>query len=186
MKRQTFTIDQIVLAAMFMGMIVALTLIIRIPIPGSHGYIHLGDSMIFLAVLALGKKNGALAAGIGSALADVIGGYAVYAPVSLVAKALMAYIMGVFIERALARSASAGTGKVRAIMITGMVIGGLVMVASYYAAETVMYGNPVIPLAGAGMNCIQFAVGGVIAFALESALEKTPAGKKFAYSTVRK
>jgi uncharacterized membrane protein len=51
MRRQVFTIDQTVMTAMFMGMIVAMTMIIRIPIPATHGYIHLGDSMIFLAVM---------------------------------------------------------------------------------------------------------------------------------------
>ena len=35
--------------------------------------------MIFLAVLILGKKSGALAAGAGSALGDIIGGYAFWA-----------------------------------------------------------------------------------------------------------
>ena len=50
--------------------------------------------MIFLSVLLLGKKGGALAAGLGSALADVLGGYAAYAPWTLLIKALMAIIMG--------------------------------------------------------------------------------------------
>ena len=183
MRRQVFTIDQTVMTAMFMGMIVAMTMIIRIPIPATHGYIHLGDSMIFLAVMVLGKKNGAIAAGVGSALADIIGGYATYAPITLVVKGLMALVMGAFIERAAAKRDMTPALK-SAIVAAGMVIGGFLMVAGYYGAEVIMYGNPIVPLTGAGMNIIQFAVGAVIAGALEHALEKTPFGRKFAYSAV--
>ena len=185
MKRQTVNVDKTVLTAMFMGMIVAMTMVIRIPIPATQGYIHLGDSMIFLAVLALGKKRGAVAAGVGSALADVIGGYAIYAPVTLVVKALMALIVGAFIEWAVKRGRFAGAGG-KVITLIGMVLGGAVMVAGYYFAEVFMYGNWLVPLSGVGMNCIQFAVGGVIAFALSQALEKTPAGRKFAYAPDKK
>ena len=184
-NKTSLNVSNTVLTALFMGLIVAMTLIIRIPVPATHGYIHLGDSMIFLAVLALGKKNGALAAGIGSALADVIGGYAIYAPITLVVKALMAYIVGVFIERAVKNGRFAGSGG-KAITIIGMALGGVLMVAGYYIAEVFMYGNWLVPLSGVGMNCIQFAVGGAIAFALSQALEKTPAGKNFAYSLGKK
>lgn len=173
------------MTALFMGMIVALTMIIRIPIPATHGYIHLGDSMIFLAVLVLGKKNGAIAAGVGSALADIIGGYAVYAPITLVVKSLMALVVGLFIEQAMKKGRFSGAaGKV--IIAAGMVLGGLLMVAGYYIAEVVMYGNWIVPLSGVGMNILQFAVGAVLAIALDHALEKTPAGQRFAYSLAKK
>ena len=54
--------------------------------------------MIFLSVLLLGKKGGAAASGLGSALADLMGGYAAYAPWTFIIKGAMAFIMGVFIE----------------------------------------------------------------------------------------
>ena len=40
-----------VLTAMMMCMVVVMTMIIRIPIPATQGYIHLGDCMIFFSVL---------------------------------------------------------------------------------------------------------------------------------------
>lgn len=49
---------------------------------------------------ASGQKGGAVAAGLGSALADLLGGYAAYAPWTFLIKALMAFIMGAFIEAA--------------------------------------------------------------------------------------
>lgn len=65
-----------VMTALMMCLVMIATMFIKVPIPFTQGYVHLGDSMIFLAVLILGKKSGALAAGAGSALGDIIGGYA--------------------------------------------------------------------------------------------------------------
>ena len=185
MRRQSLKTDQTIMTALLMGMIVAMTMVVRVPIPATHGYIHLGDSMVFLAVLALGKKNGAVAAGVGSALADILGGFAIYGPITLVVKGLMAYVMGAFIERAVRNGQFSGA-RAKVITIAGMAIGGVLMVAGYYVAEGFMYGNWIVPLSGVGMNCIQFAVGGVIAFAVSHALENTPAGKRFVYSLGKK
>lgn len=167
------------MTALMMGLIMVMTFIIRIPIPATQGYIHLGDCMIFMAVLVLGWKMGAVAAGIGSALADIIGGYAYYAPVTLVVKALMAMAVGLFIEAALKKGMSK-TGM-RVMEIIGMAIGGFVMCAGYYLAEGIMYGNWVTPLLSVPMNILQFAVGMVIASLIAAALYKTSAAKKMAY-----
>ena len=77
MRNNTF---KIVMTALMMCLIMVATMFIRIPIPGTQGYVHLGDAMIFLSVLILGWKYGALAAAFGSMLADIIGGFAMWAP----------------------------------------------------------------------------------------------------------
>ena len=56
------------------------------------------------------------------------------------------------------------------------------MVAGYYAAEGIMYGNFITPMASVPMNILQFVVGAVIATALSRVLAPTPAGKSFAYN----
>ncbi len=82
----------------YTGLMTALVLVatysVRIPIPFTNGYIHLGDCMVFLAPLLLGWKYGALAAGAGSMLADVLGGYFHWAIPTLVIKTIMALIVG--------------------------------------------------------------------------------------------
>jgi len=169
-----------VMTALMMCMIMIMTFLPRIPVPATEGYVHLGDCMIFLAVLILGWKLGAVAAGIGSALADVIGGYGFYAPITLVVKAAMAVVVGLFIKKAL-ESGFEGM-KMRIMEWTGMILGGLVMVAGYYLAESlILYGSFITPLAAIPMNIVQFVVGGVIANILAEALYKTPAKKTFAY-----
>jgi uncharacterized membrane protein len=179
MKRERSKTNKIVMAALMMGLIMVMTFIIRIPIPATHGYIHLGDCMIFLAVLVLGWKYGAVAAGVGSAMADLIGGFAIYAPITLVVKFVMAAAVGLFIERALKKDYS--SAGVTVMEVIGMCIGGFVMVAGYYVAECVMYGNMITPLASVPMNIVQFVVGAVIATAISRALASTPAGRSFAY-----
>ena len=179
MRNRNKSINKMVLTAMMMCMIIVMTIIIRIPIPATQGYIHLGDCMIFFSVLLLGWKWGAVAAGIGSAMADMFAGYVQYIPVSLVVKGLMAVVMGLCIEAAVKRGWEGV--KMRVAEIIGMVTAGAFMVSGYYIAESIMYGSFITPLASVPMNIIQFAVGVVLASALAYALCKTSMRSKFAY-----
>jgi uncharacterized membrane protein len=81
------------------GATAALTIVVRIPIPGTGGYLNFGDVAVIFCGLFLGKKYGAIAGGVGSALADVIGGFFIFAPITLVAKGLEAFLAGLISER---------------------------------------------------------------------------------------
>ena len=74
---------------MFAAAIAVATMFFKVPI--IVGYIHLGDGLIFLSAAVLGPFA-ALAAGIGSALADLSAGYFIYIPVTFCIKAMMALI----------------------------------------------------------------------------------------------
>ena len=140
------------------------TVIFRIPIPMTQGYVHLGDTMIFLGVLLLGKKEGAAAAGLGSALADILGGYAFWAPWTLLIKIAMAYISGFLIEKAeLPKHAGSSRKRELAVLIPSMTAGGLVMCAGYLAAERIMYGSWTIAALSLPWNIGQFVTGIVVA-----------------------
>lgn len=170
---------KIILTGLMMAMIVVATMLLVIPSPTS-GYIHLGDAMIFLSVLILGWKYGAVAAGFGSALADLLLGYAVYAPWTLVIKGLMGAVMGLFILKAMHKQGKVILG-VPVYQLIGMVLAGCVMVAGYYIAEGVIYGNFITAALGIPLNIVQFSVGTVVATILAAALYKTPARKLFTY-----
>jgi uncharacterized membrane protein len=58
------------------------------------GYVNFGDIAIFITAVILGKRAGFLAGSIGSALADIILGYTVYAPATFVIKGLEGLICG--------------------------------------------------------------------------------------------
>ena len=144
---------KVVLTALMMCLIILATMLIKIPIPFTQGYVHLGDAMIFLSVLVLGWKYGAVAAGVGSMLGDIIGGAAAWAPWTLVIKGGMAILMGICLK--------GGDSRLREI--AGMVLAGAFMVAGYYVAEGVMYGNWVVSALGIPWNIGQFTVGMIIA-----------------------
>jgi uncharacterized membrane protein len=92
-------LEQLILTGLLTALITAVTIVIAIPIPFTNGYVHPGDSMIFMAALILGRRRGAFAAGLGSALADVILGYFIWAPFTFVIKGVMAFLTGFIIEK---------------------------------------------------------------------------------------
>ena len=84
-KTKTLTI-----CALFMALITVTTAYVQIPLPLT-GYIHLGDTFMFLAWFFLKKPYAITVAALGSALADVIA-FPIYAPATLVIKAIMALL----------------------------------------------------------------------------------------------
>ncbi len=173
--------NTIVMTAMMMCLILVTTYTFKIPTP-FQGYVHLGDAMIFLAVLVVGKKNGAIAAAFGSALADLMGGYVAFAPWTFVIKGLMALVMGLFIDYMVKRGKkNVKVAGVPLIEIIGMIIAGIVMVLGYGVADAVLAGNIMTGILSMPANCGQFAAGVIIASILAAALYKTPAKRYFTY-----
>ncbi len=182
MSSQRTNLNTLVLMGVLMAMTVVMTMIIRIPVPATQGYIHLGDSMVILSVFILGKGKGALTGGLGAALADILGGYATFAPITFCAKALLALVLGLFMDIVSRPATKKGTGK--ALAVLGAVLGGIVMIAVYYVAEGFMYGSFITPVAEIPMNAIQVGVGAVLAGLLAHALCKTSVGRNFSYNIV--
>ena len=172
--------EKLVMTALFICMIIVTTMFFKIPIPFANGYVHLGDAMIFLAVLILGVRRGAIASAVGSALGDVFGGFAIWAPWTFVIKGVMALIMGFFISALM----KTGAGKKQIhgsfIQIAGMFMAGAWMTLGYFIAEWIIY-NWMMAIIGIPWNIGQFVVGMVIAFATAVSLNKTPAAKYFTY-----
>ncbi len=178
--RNTTRTANLVMTALMIGIIIVSIMFIRIPIPGTQGYVHLGDAMIFLSVLILGWKNGAMAAAIGGALGDIMGGAPVWAPWTFVIKGVMAIILGMFLNAAIKKARLRFAG-IPVLELLGMVLAGIFMVVGYYVAEGVIVGNWVAPVIGIPWNVGQFVVGIIVAEILAAALYKTPARRYFAY-----
>ena len=88
---------QMCITAVFMALTCIATMIIQIPIP--LGYAHLGDSVILICTFFFGPAAGALAGGIGSAMADILSGYAVWALPTLLIKTVMPIIAYAFFRQ---------------------------------------------------------------------------------------
>jgi len=104
-----------------------------IPLP-SGGYFNFGDVFVVFSGLMLGKRGGAVAGGVGAAIADIISGYAVFAPLTLIAKGVEGFICG--------------TAKGKRGVLTWIIpaVGSLFMVAIYFVGQCFM---PSIKIQGA-------------------------------------
>ena len=92
-------LKKLILAALFAALSCVATMSIRIPTPGTGGYIHPGDAIVILSGVILGPVWGFFAGGIGSALSDLIGGYFIYVPITFVIKGLVALAAGLLYQK---------------------------------------------------------------------------------------
>lgn len=145
------TTQQLVLTAVLAALTCAATLL---HIPTVNGYANLGDCLVLVCAWTLGPVYGVLAAAIGSALADIILSYVIYAPATFVIKGLMA-LAAYFVCKILSKPL-----KTRMIVanILGAIISETIMIFGYFAFESILYGIggaiPSLPT-----NAMQGAVG---------------------------
>jgi len=83
-----WTARDICLTAVMTAVVFFMTFVPKIPIP--LGYAHLGDAAIFLLVVIAGRREAVWAGCLGSALADFLGGFALWIGPTLLIKYLMA------------------------------------------------------------------------------------------------
>ena len=171
---------KIVMTGILACLIIVMTMMVRIPVPFTQGYVHLGDTVIFIAVLMVGRNYGTAAAGIGSALADLFAGYAYFAPWTLLVKGLMGFTMGTALEILEKRGKLVRFDRVPKLEILSMFLAGVEMVAGYYFAEVIMYSSWLVPLPTIPANAVQALVGMVLAALIAAALYRTPIKKYFA------
>lgn len=171
---------KLVMTGLLACLIIVTTMMVRIPVPFTQGYVHLGDTVIFIAVLMVGRNYGTAAAGIGSALADLFAGYAYFAPWTLIVKGLMGFTMGTALEILEKRGKLQRFERIPKLEIFAMLLAGLEMVVGYYFAEVIMYGSWLVPLPTIPANAVQAVVGMILAAVLAAALYRTPIRKYFA------
>ncbi|MBE7026411.1 MAG: ECF transporter S component [Ruminococcaceae bacterium] len=158
------TTKKVVSAAMLASLCCIATMIIKIP-SLLKGYINLGDCVVLLSGFTLSPLYAFFAAGIGSALADIFSGYAVYAPATFVIKGVMALIC-FYGFKFLGEKTSTLTARV----VSGA-LAELIMVGGYFVFEGFMYGF--IPSAvNIAPNAVQGAAGLVLGVILARIFEK--------------
>lgn len=158
------TTQRIVISSMFAALICVATMIIKIPSP-LNGYLNLGDGIVLLAAWVLPLPYGIAAAGIGSALADLLSGYVLYAPATFLIKALMAvaaYLLAKLLRK--------GLGAALSHILSG-IAAEAVMILGYFLFEGILYGF-VPSLVNIPANAIQGAAGIVIGVLLITVFEK--------------
>ncbi|WP_408956357.1 ECF transporter S component [Natroniella sp. ANB-PHB2] len=159
---------KLTLAGLLIGLVTIATMVIKIPVPATEGYIHLGDSMIYVAAILFGSKFGSLAGGVGSAIADILLGYTHWALPTLIVKGIKGFIVG--------KISNPNQIKVDTIRVkdaVAILVGGTWMIVGYYFVSALFSGSFIVPLQGVPMDFVQMGMGAAIAFPVVFALLKS-------------
>ncbi len=159
------TTKKIVFTAMFAALVCVATMLVKIPSP-LKGYINLGDCVVLAAGFLLSPLYGFLAAGLGSALADLFAGYGVYAPATFVIKGAMALVVCLGV-RFLAKRMR----KLPTRIVFG-VIAELWMIGGYFLFEGALYGFGA-SLVNIPANAVQGVAGVILGVLLTAALDRS-------------
>ena len=153
---------KLVLTSLFAALTCVATMIIRIPTP-MNGYLNLGDALVLISGYTLGPWLGAVAGGLGSMLADIFAGYAVYAPATLVIKAAVAAV-GASLEIVLPK-------KLKINYILSALIAECIMVGGYFAFECFILGEGIAAAVSIPGNIFQGIAGIIISSVIMSVVK---------------
>ena len=122
--------------ALFTALITVGTAVLQIP--AGNGYVHFGDSIIYLASCFLPAPCAVFAASVGAVIADISTGFAVYAPATVIIKALNTLpfvLMRIYLKR------KKKDDKILNWQICLMLVPAtLVTIFGYLVAEYIMFG----------------------------------------------
>lgn len=157
-------VQKLVTAALFTAIICVATIVVQIPSPLT-GYFNLGDCFVLISAWFLGLGYGTLAAGLGSALADIILGYTIYAPATFVIKALMA-VAAYLIFKAIQNKPFIGK-------VVSAISAETIMVLGYFAYESIILKYGIAAASAIPTNLMQGLVAIIAATALASGMSKS-------------
>ena len=160
-------IRNLALSGVLAALCTVATIVIQIPSP-LGGYIHLGDAVVLLCGFLLGPVWGAAAAGIGSMAADLITGDMLYAPGTLVIKALVA-LCAALVGRTLLQKHPAS----KLPFLIAALLGEAVMVVGYFLYSALLMGKGFAAVEGVTSNLVQAVAGIVISEVVLIALSRT-------------
>lgn len=167
MVMKTFKAKELCIKALLIALVTVTTMAVQVPVPATSGYIHLGDSIILIAGVFFGWEYGLIAGGIGSMLADILGGYAHWAPFTLIIKALMGFAVGKIADYSKVKSNFLNLRNTLA-----SVVGIIIMVAGYLIGGTILKGSLAVALTSVPSNMVQGIGGLIIYIVIGIALDK--------------
>ena len=153
-------VKRVCITGLMAALVCVATAFIKMPTGINSGYLHFGDSMIYLAGCLLGPWA-SLAAAIGGALADVISGAPQWAPATAVIKALNA-VPFILVCR------NTNHKIITKMTVPMTIVSGLITIGGYLLAEGIMYSFPTA-ITSVPFSCIQ-AVGSAIVFIIVGAV----------------
>lgn len=131
--------------ALGVALVVVATLVLSFPVPGGAGYVNLGDSIIIIVAFLFGSIVGGVVGSVGSALSDILAGYVIYAPFSLVIKGIQGVVVGILSNRA---------KKLYLHQLPVYAIAELIMIVGYFFADFLLF-NALTATGGLLFNLLQ-------------------------------
>lgn len=161
-------------AALFTAIITVSTAYIKFNTGINNGYLHFGDSIIYLAACIIPAPYSLFCAALGGALADVLAGSAVWAPFTAIIKALNALVFVLVLKYKNKKD-----NKIMSVKsaVAG-VISGFVTVFGYLIAEGLLYTFPTA-WTSVPFSIIQAAGSLIIFIIAASALDRIEFKKRF-------
>lgn len=130
-----------------------------VAIPFGPGFLNFGEIVIYTAAFLFGGIVGAIAGGIGAAAADVLLGFAFFAPITFIVKGLEGFVVGQLAGESVQSKAIA------------VAIGAPIMIVGYFLAVAYLEGIPVAIARELPIDILQAVVGFAIATPLATALQ---------------
>jgi uncharacterized membrane protein len=123
---------------MFIALVCVVTISFTLSVPVTGGYFNLGEAIIYIAALTFGPMVGALAGGVGAAIADIIVA-PVFAPGTLIIKGVEGAIVG-FLGKKLVKQTSKSNWRIYTALL-GIAVGVLLATtgAVYYSGSVTLY-----------------------------------------------
>ena len=147
------------LSGIFSALVFVVTAYLHIPT--YNGYVHCGDGFIFIAACLLPTPYAVAVGALGALLADVLTGFAIWAPGSMVIKGLLALLFTCKSKRI-----------VTARNLTMLLPAALVSAGGYYLYEALITGSLLASLAGIPGSLVQAAASSVVFVAVGLAMDK--------------
>lgn len=137
MSQRTST--RLAITAIFTAFVTAVTMVFSINVPQTKGFFNIGETMVYTSAFLFGPFVGSFSGGVGSMLADLLLGYSLYAPATLVIKACEGGIIG-FLARKRFKFGSSVHWKVFTFIV-GLVVGILLssIGSLYYSGSVDLY-----------------------------------------------
>ncbi|MCC6040117.1 MAG: ECF transporter S component [Thermofilum sp.] len=129
----------VAVSALFGALTTLFTVVLTVYIPETRGYFNLGEAGVYLSAVVLPPPWAALAAGLGSALADVILGYYIYAPATLVIKAAEAFAASLLLRRLSGAKMGKAPGLAASLAIPSLMA---IIGTTFYSGSTEVYLTP--------------------------------------------
>ena len=155
---------KVAMVAILTAVVVVFTMIVKIPT--AKGYLNLCDVAVCFIAFTFGPWTALISAGLGSALADLISGYAQWAPISFVCHGLEGLLVALIALERVDRKIG-WFRKICAALVSLVCVAG-----GYYVLSGLFISGFTVALAEVPWNLVQSGVGVALGLAVSRAVKK--------------